>query len=143
MLADAVPPQLPDPNHFSSIGWVIVIFVMAIVGLNAILNFYEDHIRERPTPSETYVTIPNFEKLEKERKEDRARIIDKLDALVENIACCNRHHSRARMQIYSRINGMDSALSFIAGRFERDGDHSAAQAIEQKLHAARAGGDDE
>jgi hypothetical protein len=128
---------LPDPNHFASVGWVIVIFVAVLVGANQVLSFYKEHMTERPKPSDTYVTIPNFDKIEAERKADRTEIKAKLDQIASDLAESNKYQAKARQGIHRRINGMDSALSFIAGRFEHSGDHSAAQAIEQKLHQTR------
>jgi hypothetical protein len=142
LLAQAVPP-LPDPNHFASVGWVIVILVAVLVGANQVLSFYKEHIAEKPKPSDTYVTIPNFKEIEKERKQDRLEIKETLKQIQSDLLQSNQYQARARQGIHRRINGMDSALSFIAGRFEHGGDHTAAQAIEQKLHATRGGFEDE
>lgn len=134
---------LPDPNHFASVGWVIVILVAVIVGANQVISFYKDHLSEKPKPSQTYVTIPNFEKIEEERKADRADIKKSLKEIQEDLAESNKYQAKARQKIHHRQNAMENALSFIAGRFEHDGDHAAAQAISQKLHDGRTGGHDD
>ncbi|NJL18799.1 MAG: hypothetical protein HC901_00280 [Bdellovibrionaceae bacterium] len=40
MLAEATT-TLPDPNHFSSLGWVIVILAAIAVGANQISDFFD------------------------------------------------------------------------------------------------------
>lgn len=134
---------LPDPNHFASVGWVIVIFVAVLVGANQVISFYKDHMAEQPRPADTYVTIPNFEKIETERKEDREKIMKLLEAIKKDLEGSNKYQAKARQKIHHRQNSMENALSFIAGRFEHDGDHAAAQAISQKLHDGRMGGADD
>lgn len=147
-LAQAAPQvthalPLPDPNHFASVGWVLVIITCIIVAIGQVLDVVNKYLREQPKPSDTYVTIPNFEKIEKERQADRKEIKDTLKEIKEDLAESNQYQARARQKIHHRQNSMENALSFIAGRFEHDGDHAAAQAISQKLHEGRTGGGDD
>lgn len=109
--------------------------------LNQVLTFFKQHMREQPAPASTYVTIPNFEKIEAERKADRQEIKNSLKEIKEDMLESNKYQARARQQIHRRVNGMENALSFIAGRFAHDGDHQAAAAIEAKLH--NTGGTDD
>ncbi len=137
----AVPPiTLPDPNHFSSIGWVLVILTCLILSGGGVLDVINKHLREQPKPSETYVTIPNFKEIEQERKDDREKIMRLLGDIKKEMDNSNRYQAKARQAIHHRQNAMENALSFVAGRYEHDGDHSAAQAISQKLHEGRTGG---
>jgi hypothetical protein len=128
---------LPDPNHFASVGWVIVILVAVLVGANQVITFYKDHISEKPRPADTYVTIPNFNKIEEERKADRKEIKETLKQIADDLGESNRYQAKARQKIHHRQNAMENALAFIAGRFEHNGDHAAAAAIQQKLTSAR------
>lgn len=43
--------QLPDPNHFSSIGWVAVILTGLILSLRAGMGFIRD-LKDKPSPGE-------------------------------------------------------------------------------------------
>lgn len=132
--------QVPTVS-FGEIGNFSVTAAAVLVILNTAFAFWKEHMREQPRPGDTYVAIPDFEKVERERKEDRRQILAKLDKIETELLESNRYQAMARQGIHRRMNGMDAALSFIAGRFERDGDHTAAEAITQKLHASRGGCD--
>jgi hypothetical protein len=84
--------QLPDPNHFSSIGWACVILVMIVTGIRQIVGLRND-LKDRPTGAEALATAQgNFAtqgaltslevKIEEQRKaseESRARIYARMD----------------------------------------------------------------
>lgn len=133
--------QVPTVS-FGEIGNFAVTAAAVLLIANTVFGFWRDYLREQPRPGDTYVAIPNFKDAEAERKEDRRRILEKLDNIAMELLESNRYQARARQKIHRRINGMDNALAFIAGRFERDGDHAASEAIQRKLHDGRADGDE-
>lgn len=133
--------QVPTVS-FGEIGNFAVTAAAVLMIANTVFGFWRDYLREQPRPSDTYVAIPNFKKSEAERTEDRKQILSKLDDIARDLIESNRYQATARQKIHRRLNGMDSALSFVAGRFARNGDHTAAQAIEKKLHVGRGGSDE-
>lgn len=82
---------LPDPNHFASIGWVLVILAAIIVGLRQGIGFFRD-LKQKPEPYEVqreaaaaYVTKPVFE---------------------SHIAVNHREHEN----LFSKIGGMERGI---------------------------------
>jgi len=109
-LAQAAP-SLPDPNHFASIGWVIVILVAVVVGLNQVVSFWKDHMRERPTPSDTYVTIAQFERqmdqLSDELASDRAANKADHDGIFTKIGGHERGINNNLISIQTKVAALD------------------------------------
>lgn len=84
--------QLPDASHFSSIGWVCVILVAIMAGINQGVDLY-NKLKDRPTGAEALATAQgNFAtqgalasleaKIESQRKDSeasRARIYETMD----------------------------------------------------------------
>lgn len=128
-----VATALPDPKGPEAIGWWIIIAVSVLVGADKVLDFVKKHLKEQPDPKATYLTIPNFEHIEKERKADRDKILKSLEKIEADLTESNRYQAKARQFIHRRQNAMEVALAFIAGRFETQGDHAAATAIQEKL----------
>jgi len=123
---------LPDPNHFASVGWVVVILVAVVVGLNTVLDFYKNHMKEKPTPSMTYVAIPRFEEVERHRKEDRDAIKKSLEEIKEDLKESKTYQEKARQKIHGRLNAHENALYFMAGQ----SDPHASRVIRERLEQA-------
>jgi len=65
--------QLPDPASAASVGWIILSIAAVCVALNAILGFWRDHVKEQPTPSETYATKQQHEEFKKQMDAELGR----------------------------------------------------------------------
>lgn len=145
------------------VGVVIVVTLCGLVGLVWLINTLatiQDFIRKTagvpepaqnvqvlPTPLETKkhdapLTVGVFNAWREERAKDLARLEEAVSALDASFVASTQYQARARQGIHRRINSMDSSLSFIAGRFEQEGDHAGAEAIMRKLHDGRGGNND-
>ena len=56
MILLAQASSLPDPGSAASIGWITLSIAALCVALNAVMGFWKEHVKERPTPADTYTT---------------------------------------------------------------------------------------
>jgi hypothetical protein len=101
---------LPDPNHFGSIGWFLVVLVAIVMGVNAVLKLI-DRFKEKPPANETYQTLAmcrqihsgvddRLNKSECAAKEVRAEIRDMEHRL-------NNSDEQRSVAIHNRINDVE------------------------------------
>lgn len=60
--------QLPDPASAQAVGWILLSLAAACVAINSIAGFWKTHVREQPSPSDTYAT-----------KREHSALADKMD----------------------------------------------------------------
>jgi hypothetical protein len=130
-------PEAAQMTVYFIVGLSFVIFA-----LNQALSFYKTHMREHPTPSGTYLTIPNWKEAEAERKEDRKAILAGLAKIEKDLVESNRYQAAARQKIHGRLNRHENALYFLAGREESGGDSHAARVIRERLESNGGGADE-
>jgi hypothetical protein len=101
MLAQILPTTLPDPGHYSSIGWVCVIVFCLVAGARQITGFWRELRGKDPEP-------PN-EQLENSRRELERRVSAAESAIGEvwkNIS-------------HDRESGEENARSRSAGIYKK------------------------
>lgn len=104
MLAQASSTGLPDPNHWSSAGWVIAVVVMVATGANQVAEFYEKRMKERPTPSQTYLSREIYEIHQKQAEETRKELMDRIEELKETIKEYSNSNYEARKELHKNLN---------------------------------------
>lgn len=138
--------DMPPPGGFESIGWIIVSLAAACVALNQIFGFFKSHMKEKPEPSETYLTKTAheaaeasrkaaFEAAELSRKEDRKEIKDGISRIEKDFKESKEYQAIARQRIHKRQNAVENALYYMAGREEANGNSHAARVIRERLEA--------
>ena len=65
--------QLPDPSSAASVGWIVLSFAAVCLALNQIMSFWSKHVKERPTPSETYATKQQHDEFRKQMDAELGR----------------------------------------------------------------------
>ena len=131
LIAEALQ-VLPDPNHFASLGWVLVIIAGLCVIFNAILGFM-DRFKEKPDPKETYLTIKDWKMAEESRRGDRETIIEALKEIKADLKESKAYQAEARKRIHNKLNAHDNALTAIAARAEMHGDLLTSNIIKRKV----------
>ncbi len=112
LLADA----LVDAKDVGT-SWIIAVLILqGVTGVIAVIAFF------RPQPA--------LHKQFADREETR----DVLHEISEKLDRAFRENAKARSRMYSRLNALENALSFITGKMERSGDPDAKR-IEALLSA--------
>ena len=65
--------QLPDPSSAASVGWIILSIAALCLALNQIMGFWREHVKEQPTPSETYATKQQHDEFRKQMDAELGR----------------------------------------------------------------------
>ncbi len=104
LLADAIPP-LPDPNHFASIGWVIMSLAALALMANQISDFFD---RRSGAKNKREVSF-EFEAVSKEEHTQQVRkneIEHKqiLDAIEREKEANQRHASERSRTLFVEIH---------------------------------------
>lgn len=126
--------ELPSTSEASSIGWVMIILVSIIVGLDRALSFYKTHIKEQPSPAGTYATITSV-------KEGMAEIRDMVRSTNDKLEEWSRDHYSARRRMHKKLNAQTNALHYMAGLMARDGNKHDAEHIRSLIQEAPDGED--
>ena len=120
---------LPDPNHFSSIGWVIVILAAIAFGANAVLDLV-DRMRgksDKPTQIEQPLSVTGTPLSNAEIQRDlktmnhrlialenwRGQLMDKLDVDKTEVIAAGEHRAE---KIHDRINLVLASVSELRGQ---------------------------
>ncbi len=84
--------QLPDPKSAESIGWVLIVIVAIIAGINQAMRLFRS-FKESPPPHQTYATKEQHRELELKldaelgrERSARKRIHEEIAALQANVA---------------------------------------------------------
>lgn len=132
-VAESMPSSLPDPNHFASVGWVVVSLAGVMIILKAGLDLWKDHFREDPRPAGTYVTLSACEahraKSDKRIDDCRSEHASGDEALENDIhslgrkidqatAAMQTEASRRASTVHQRMDSMDRKLAKVEERSE-------------------------
>lgn len=105
---------LPDPNHFASIGWLIVGLAGVLTILKLVLDLWKDHFKPNPPHHLTYLTIA-------EHKEVIEEMTGRIEGAVQKIEQFSSANYEARKRMHKKINLFANAFSYLAGTLARDG----------------------
>jgi hypothetical protein len=95
LLAQAA--ALPSPEHYSSLGWLLVALAALSLMLKNGLDLWKDHFREEPRPSGTYVTISDFK--------------DRIQELSEEMATDRAENKREHENLFSKLGGQERGIN--------------------------------
>lgn len=126
--------ELPSPSDASSIGWISIILLTIIMGLDRALDFYKKHIKEQPSPSGTYATITSV-------KEGMAEIRDMVSETNDKLEGWSKDHYEARRRMHKKLNAQTNAMHFLAGLMARDGKGHEADHIRTLIQEEGDGAD--
>ena len=103
LIAQLTPANLPSFVQFV-IGGSATIFL-----LNQALRFYKDHIKEQPTPSNTYAT-------KEELRQTHGRIAREREELNREIARVGEEQKAIRLVLDSEIKDLNRRIDAVPGR---------------------------
>lgn len=108
---------LPDPNHFASIGWVIVILVALAAGTNQLWEMVSRWRGEAAEPpnGQLLQSIKQLNARMKVLEEWRGDLTNKMEADKNQILMAGEHRSE---KIHERINEVLAKVSELKGRID-------------------------
>lgn len=124
-----IAQALPDPNHFASVGWVCVILVAVITGLNQGIGFFRS-LKDNPPPAEvaresaaTFATKTEFNQHVEWNRREHENLFAKVGGVERGVA--ERLGSRlteiehkadaSREKLHDRINEILASVSEVRG----------------------------
>jgi len=109
--------QLPDPNHFASIGWVTVILVAIIVGLNQGIALVKS-MKDKPSPLDVasesaskFVSKSECHLLHVASNDRLTRVENDLAEIRKSIDGWNATAERRASDIHARIDPIARELA--------------------------------
>lgn len=115
---------MSEPTSYSAIGWVAVTLFSIAAGTNQLLHLL-DRSKEKPAPSETYVTREHCATLHQQQHEQVRHWGSRLDALensrLENISAMNEQLDSIRAEIKNDIRSVHTRIDELVravGRIE-------------------------
>lgn len=130
--AEIVPGSLPDPNHFASIGWVLVIIVALITGLRQGISFVRE-LKDKPSPADVqrdaaalFCTKAEFAAhLEWNRREHES-LFSKIGGVERGLGVridtrfseMDKKAEDRHEKLHNRINGLLEVVSELRGKLE-------------------------
>lgn len=88
---------LPAPDHYSSLGWLIVGLASLTVIVKTGLDLWKEHFREEPRPSGTYVTITDFK--------------ERIEELSSELATDRAENKREHENLFSKLGGQERGIN--------------------------------
>ena len=115
---------LPDPNAFSSIGWVIVILASLAFGANAVLDLVSRARGDAPAPpnGELKQSIKQLNARMKVLEDWRGQLTNKLEEDKNEILLAGEHRAE---KLHERINVILSAVSELKGTVNEISRHNS------------------
>ena len=115
---------LPDPNHFASVGWVIVIVTCIIVMLSVVINFWRS-ITNQPTDMRVVTDCVKEAECDKRHKE----LQDKFETVESRRIVDAKDAAGSRKGMYEEMKRLDDKLSRHIEEIRRE----LSQKIDDKL----------
>ena len=121
--------QLPDPQNFASVGWVVVILVALITGTNQAIRLINS-LKDRPTPLEVRTeTLAQY--VSKEFCASHHDLLGERLGRIETEAGEFRGATREDLRelremikrLHDRLDPLMAQVNFIAGRVEEPEPH--------------------
>lgn len=85
----------------------------AVLLINQVLTFYKVHIREQPTPSQTYATKIELAKVEEKMAQVQGDLQESLDDLATDLKTEARSQAGKRKQIYEDIEQLGKDMATV------------------------------
>lgn len=105
LAASPAPSELPDPNSFQSIGWVVVVLVAIIIGLNYAIDLWQKLNPRRNPPMEAeFASQAALAKLEAAHSAEIAELKERLNGFAKASA-------ESRQKVYERLGDVEQNLS--------------------------------
>lgn len=151
--------SLPDPRGYEAVGWIVVaifaLLTLLATGLGVVMIGFAvfDRIRgkgpleikspvvmkaseEVPSRVEFEMHVNSLDELRLERKSDVKDIMGQIREVSDKIDRFSGDQYKARGRMHQKLNRVENALIFLAGRFEGAGDKTAAAQLKSILTPA-------